>query len=177
MTKVYYITTPGITEDGSALAYRLLFYVLEKDFGIVTPETAKLPCGKPYLRDYENVHFSISHTDSCIACVISEHPVGIDVQSVSDKVSVRITERLFTDNERSYVKDIPERFFDIWTRKESYAKLTGEGITHAVAKVDTLTGENTDGSLFVSIEIKDTAACLCMRARDSVSVIDMTGRI
>lgn len=40
------------------------------------------PCGKPYLRDYPNAHFNISHSGQYVVCAVADRPVGIDVQVI-----------------------------------------------------------------------------------------------
>ncbi|MBR4329872.1 MAG: hypothetical protein IKP71_08450, partial [Candidatus Riflebacteria bacterium] len=37
------------------------------------------PSGKPYLKDYPNLFFNISHTDSLILIALAYSPVGVDV--------------------------------------------------------------------------------------------------
>ena len=36
--------------------------------------------GKPRLRDLPGIHFSLSHTDGLVMCVVAGHPVGCDVE-------------------------------------------------------------------------------------------------
>ncbi|MED3781060.1 4'-phosphopantetheinyl transferase superfamily protein [Heyndrickxia sporothermodurans] len=87
--------------------------------------------GKPYLRDYPNVHYNISHTRGIIVCAVSDMPVGIDIEKIK-AFNKRVPERFFTKSERNYIfenKDNQdERFAEIWTMKESYVKWVGKGM-------------------------------------------------
>ena len=40
------------------------------------------PGGKPRLRDFPDVHFSMSHTDGLVMCAVSDRPVGCDVERI-----------------------------------------------------------------------------------------------
>lgn len=166
MIRVYYMKT---ARDGSAAARRLLGYALARDHGISDAVVAKEPTGKPYLTGHPHLCISITHTDEIVAVAIGDSPVGIDAEAVGD-IRSRVAERLFTNVEREYVGDDPLRFFEIWTRKESFAKLTGDGITKGLSRVDTLTGDNTGGAVFVPLDIPGAAACVCSFEGDAAEV-------
>ena len=96
--------------------------------------------GKPYLENGE-YHFNVSHSGNMVAVAVNEScPVGIDVEKIRP-VSARISKRVFSDADMRFVFDgpvIPEglledretllRFFTVWTYKEAFVKMTGEGI-------------------------------------------------
>ena len=88
--------------------------------------------GKPYTESAK-VEFSISHSKSIAVCVISDRPVGIDIEKMRD-VNLNVAKKLFTPDEQKYVFQIKkfykQRFFEIWTRKEAYVKLIGYGISY-----------------------------------------------
>jgi len=89
--------------------------------------------GKPYLKNYPNIHFSLSHSGDMAICAISDNPVGVDIQVCTD-FKDEICRRYFKKCEADYVfgAKIPaekkERFFRIWTLKEAYSKMTGKGL-------------------------------------------------
>ncbi len=169
MIKVYYAPIgENIRCDGSDAARKLLGYALARDHGIECAAVSKDENGKPYLYGHPNVHISITHTTTVVAVCISDHPVGIDAETVGE-IRTRVAERLFTSYEREYIGDDPVRFFRVWTGKESFAKLTGEGITRRLAEIDVLSGENTGGAVFIPIDIDETAACVCTFAEDEVT--------
>ena len=81
------------------------------------------------------LHFSLSHADGCVACVVSGHEaVGVDVETVSRRVAPLSTAlRFFAPEEVETLRGLPEpaaieRFFDYWTLKEAYLKARGFGL-------------------------------------------------
>jgi len=81
------------------------------------------------------LHFSLSHADGCVACVVSRHEaVGVDVETVSRRVAPLSTaNRFFAPEEVETLRSLPEpaaieRFFDYWTLKEAYLKARGFGL-------------------------------------------------
>lgn len=81
------------------------------------------------------LHFSLSHADGCVACVVSKHEtVGVDVETVSRRVAPLSTAlRFFAPEEVETLRTLPEpaaieRFFDYWTLKEAYLKARGFGL-------------------------------------------------
>lgn len=81
------------------------------------------------------VHFSLSHTEGCVACVISAcEAVGVDVERMERRGSHWDTaQHVFAAEEISALRGLgPEafldRFFDYWTLKEAYLKARGLGL-------------------------------------------------
>ena len=86
--------------------------------------------GKPYIPNYEGVHFNISHCKEAVVIGICDHEIGIDVEG-RRRFSDTLLERAFNDEEKALVKrsnDPQKDFASIWTRKEAYFKWTGTGI-------------------------------------------------
>lgn len=102
--------------------------------------------GKPYFQDIP-VFFNLSHSGDYVCCVFSEQEVGVDIQYRKSLSSDGIVRRFFAETEQklwengSVGEDSGKLFYRLWTRKEAYGKLTGEGIAGA-ASVDVLAGEN-----------------------------------
>ena len=89
--------------------------------------------GKPYI-DGSDIFFSISHCDGLAVCVLSDKPVGVDCESVR-KVSTAVMKRCFGSIESDYVNNSEDRniaFTRIWTLKESYVKMTGDGVSSSL---------------------------------------------
>ena len=88
--------------------------------------------GKPYVENAK-VEFSISHSENIAVCVLSDKPVGIDIEYIRD-VNVNVARRLFTQDEQNYVFEkwplVKQRFFEVWTRKEAYVKMLGKGVPY-----------------------------------------------
>lgn len=120
------------------LGKKLLLIGLKELYGI-SSESQDQPVigngkhGKPYLKDFPNIHYNISHTDGLVACGIGDRQLGIDVERIRPFRNT-ILRRVFSDAERRHMDEIPEPersqyFFRIWTLKESYLKASGLGIT------------------------------------------------
>jgi 4'-phosphopantetheinyl transferase len=88
--------------------------------------------GKPTLAGHPDFYFNISHSGEYVVMAYGSVPVGVDVEQLRDKEN-RVAKRCFTKEEFSYISQTGdkcgERFFEIWTMKESYLKLTGQGIS------------------------------------------------
>lgn len=85
--------------------------------------------GKPYL---ENGPFvSVSHTDDLVVVAVSKNNIGIDMEKKDREIKKQeeLAEKYFSQKEKEYATT-KERFLEIWTKKESYGKFTGEGVAH-----------------------------------------------
>lgn len=85
--------------------------------------------GKPMV---EGVEFSLSHSGHLVACAVSNAPVGCDVEELR-KAPKGVAKRYFSDSEQAFLHTFSDEeynraFFQIWTMKESYVKMTGEGL-------------------------------------------------
>lgn len=94
---------------------------------------AKGEFGKPYAVDMD-VHFNVSHSGEWVICAIDDKPVGVDIQKVT-AANMDTTRFFCTSNEIKYIFDnsqenMVQRFFEIWTLKESYFKNIGTGLIH-----------------------------------------------
>lgn len=87
--------------------------------------------GKLYLPGVDDFFFSLSHSGEYAACVIGDVPVGVDIQQ-RRKANINLAKRFFQWEEADMIEKAPkeareEMFFRLWTGKESYLKLTGQG--------------------------------------------------
>lgn len=112
----------------------LLKKVLE-NHGIDVLNIKKGPYGKPMV---EGIHFNLSHTDGLVVCAVSEKEVGCDVEKIKS-IPEGVAERFFHSNEKVYAD---EKFFRLWTIKESYVKMTGEGMHLPMSEFEVCFGEN-----------------------------------
>jgi 4'-phosphopantetheinyl transferase len=94
--------------------------------------------GKPYIAEYPNFHFNISHTHNAIAVAVSNAEIGIDIERLR-KPELRIAYRYFAPNEVAYIEafDSTERFYEVWTKKEAFIKWTGKGLSVSLNSFDT----------------------------------------
>lgn len=84
--------------------------------------------GKPYLTDYPKLYVNISHSGDWAMCAVSDREVGVDIQQHKN-IRKGFAKRFFTEEERAYIADSKERFFEVWTKKEAYVKAVGVGIS------------------------------------------------
>jgi len=85
--------------------------------------------GKPYLNG-NPWYCSISHSGNYVACTVSDFPIGVDIETIRS-VSPKLINRACSSEECAYIngsinKDVA--FFKLWTTKEAFLKMTGEGI-------------------------------------------------
>lgn len=96
--------------------------------------------GKPVLRVAPGAvappHFNLSHTRGLVVlAVCREAEIGIDVESIDRSLQpLRLAGRHFSPSEREMLAATPdaqrhERFFELWTLKEAYAKALGKGLS------------------------------------------------
>ena len=140
----------------------LLREMLKDTFGIEAPEFYINEKGKPCLMG-NNLHFSISHSGSFVACAVDTSPVGIDIE-IPRPINKRMLDHCFTNEEVRFIvsdlsslpdsipADSPEthRFLSMWTAKEAYLKFTGEGLGGGLKNIVTI----EDGKLKSSINNK-----------------------
>ena len=107
------------------------FSVFEEGAAIEIRRTEK---GKPYLFDVqlegpsEKIHFSVSHSGSLWACVVSDRVCGLDVQELRPASFEALAVRYYSSREADYVKSAGLKgFYEIWIRREALAKYTGLG--------------------------------------------------
>lgn len=126
-----------------AQSFFLLEKMLRKNFGLnYCPEFSYGEHGKPYLKECPGIHFNISHCRRGIACAVSDRSVGIDIEEI--QYDALLVQTVLNPEERSAVEmsDEPEvKFTEFWTRKESFLKLTGEGIRDNLRNLLSETGE------------------------------------
>lgn len=90
--------------------------------------------GKPYLKNNLNFKFNISHSNEIIIIVIDyNNEVGIDIEYIKE---INLNEYINILREEEKVEIISEKesnkldkFYEIWTIKESFFKEEGKGIS------------------------------------------------
>ncbi len=85
--------------------------------------------GKPVA---DGIQFNLAHSGNMVICAVGNRQVGCDIEQIKP-VSKDMETCIFSDAERekmtqfskeTYLRD----FYRIWTRKESYLKMTGIGL-------------------------------------------------
>lgn len=94
--------------------------------------------GKPYSADFENIHFSLSHSGNLIVLAVDNCRIGADTEIVK-KSKENIAKSFFTNNEYKYIinsENPTKSFYMIWTMKEAFLKMTGDGLTKGLDNFD-----------------------------------------
>ena len=91
------------------------------------------PSGKPFLKDYPELFFNLSHSGSRVFCAVSDREVGCDVERIRP-ADLSVANRFFAPEERQTIANAPTEeqnamFFRIWTLKESFIKNVGQGLS------------------------------------------------
>jgi 4'-phosphopantetheinyl transferase len=92
--------------------------------------------GKPYLPDFPDFAFNLSHTADRMAVVISHGcRVGIDIETCNPRTNLAaLAAKCFGMEEKTYWQALPETeqlfsFYRFWTRKEAFVKAVGQGLS------------------------------------------------
>lgn len=136
--------------------------------------------GRPYFKE-STCDFSITHTQNHVFCAVidgEDEPmrIGIDAEDLGRPDLSNLEEmaaRWFSENEQKAFLASPtkETFLRIWTRKEAYAKYTGEGLK-SLSKIDTVTLANGGSVHFYDYRIGDVLLSVC--APRGVNEIEVT---
>jgi 4'-phosphopantetheinyl transferase len=101
-----------------------------------TIKLAKTAYGKPYLVDYPQINFNLSHTGDVMLVAISAiGAVGVDVEQtkLQRKDFSGLVEKCFAKVEKAHWYSLPvaeqeAEFYRYWTRKEAFVKAIGRGL-------------------------------------------------
>jgi 4'-phosphopantetheinyl transferase len=96
--------------------------------------------GKPFISDDQNrgsISFNLSHSNGmALYAVARGRRVGVDIEYMrEDFASLEVAESFFSKDEFEALKAEPidrrtKAFFNCWSRKESYIKAIGMGISY-----------------------------------------------
>ena len=114
---------PGRTAaPGSAFAWSLLGYAARELWGAqILPAVGTRPGGAPFFPERPEWCFSLSHTRTHVLCAVSDSPVGADAEFRRERLPEH-AEKLATAEELESFD-----FWELWTLRESFFKLTGRG--------------------------------------------------
>lgn len=118
----------------SIVAGLLLQTLVEEKLGI-SPQALVLEKnenGKPTVQGHPAFYFNLSHAGDYVVLAHGDVPLGVDIEQIRTQ-NLHVAKRCYTEAEYAYVagddSEENHRFFYLWTMKESYLKLTGDGIS------------------------------------------------
>lgn len=86
-----------------------------------------------------SLRFNLSHTEGLVVLAVAETEVGVDVEWLDRPGrTVELADRYFAPAETAVLRALPtdqqrDRFFDLWTLKESFIKARGLGLAIPLA--------------------------------------------
>ena len=120
------------------LAYLLLKQGLHEEYGITeNPIFEYNEHGKPSIIGHPDIFFNLSHCKEAVVCVVSDKPVGVDVESIREykESLVRYTMNDAEIREIESSENPAKTFIRLWTMKEATMKLIGTGISNEMKTV------------------------------------------
>jgi len=125
--------------------------------------------GKPYLVNDPHVQYNLSHSGKYIAFAIDSKPVGIDVEKI-DHIDMKIAKRFFTSSEFSYINSQNcnmqiMSFYQIWTKKESYIKFEGKGLSIPLTSFNVISQNNV--AYHNMLEVDDAICTVCTEQKEA----------
>lgn len=108
-------------------AWRIICRILQ-DSGISDNKLTYGINGKP---EADGIFFNVSHSGNYVIGLFSDVPIGCDIELMTEP-PLEIADAYFYCSERAYLnlaEDKKLAFFKLWTIKESYMKMTGEGMS------------------------------------------------
>lgn len=121
-----------------AAAYLLLCEGLRKEYGIEQPPVFEYgEHGKPAIMGHPEICFNMSHCREAAICVLSDKPVGVDIESIR-RYSDSLARYTMNDAEMERIEHAERHeveFIRLWTLKEAVLKHSGEGIRNDLKHV------------------------------------------
>ena len=131
--------------------------------------------GKPSIVQYPEFCYSLSHSGKWVICGVHSKELGADIQEMLPW-NMRLAKRFFAEEEYERLVHIREEkpktqmFYKMWSAKESYGKLTGEGIGKGISQYltstdfDVITDTDCHAEAFLrTYEFSDYMVCVCAR--------------
>jgi 4'-phosphopantetheinyl transferase len=110
--------------------------------------------GKPFASNYPEIHYSVSHTKGAAVFVKARSPIGIDIEKIAPFEDFeKIAKRNFAPDEYDYCRGNAARFFEIWTKKESYIKMTGRGLSQGLHNFSVMSDKRIQSVIYENFYI------------------------
>lgn len=122
----------------------------------------------------KNKFFNISHSDEMVILGMCDIDIGVDIEHIKKDISSQMKRFIASDDEFEYISD-EEKFYEIWTNKESLMKCKGIGIVDKVSNIPGLpiNGIRTlDNERYMSktIKLDDYLISICIKSVEPFEV-------
>ncbi len=97
------------------------------------------PQGRPQITNphplAQGLRFNLSHSDGLVVLAVTTgREVGVDTESTARSAPLEVADRYFSRRETAALRALPpsaqpQRFWELWTFKESYIKARGMGLS------------------------------------------------
>jgi 4'-phosphopantetheinyl transferase len=125
---------------------------------------------KPFAANYPDIYFSVSHTKGAAVFVRANSPIGIDIEENAPFEDMdKIAKRHFSPDEFAFCRGNSARFFEIWTKKEAFLKMTGRGLSKGLSDFSVLSAYSD--KQFQSVFYKNFYISLCSETQNSEQLI------
>jgi len=130
--------------------------------------------GKPCFESAP-LFFSLSHSSGLATAVLSDSPVGIDIEAIdSHRKFSGVAKRFFSPSECEQInlsKSPADTFYSLWTQKEAFSKISGTGVL-----AEFYNGRQADNQTLikeyrVSFNNSDFALSVCAQNSTDTSVM------
>lgn len=124
--------------------------------------------GKPFIENYKNFCFNISHSNDVIVAIIDNEDIGIDVELIQN-LSDDLAKFFCTENEYNQIlkeeKNNKGKLITfIWSLKEAYLKFLGTGMSKSFKSFDVISRENIDSNIFLyNKQYKEYSLSVCSK--------------
>lgn len=129
--------------------------------------------GKPYLSEQPHIHFNLSHSGDYALAAFAPVELGCDIQQTAQaKRSAQIAARFFSQEEQRALASGMD-FYRIWARKESYLKLTGDGMALDMRSFSVVSEElgTPGGCHFTDYTLPGYELAICYANAETLPVI------
>lgn len=137
------------SKNGFSVGLYFSSLIFKKDFKIFHPEYFFSTNGKPYLKS-RDFGFSITYTDEYIfIAIVKDIDIGIDAEKIKNN-NLEVAKEFMSLGELVDLDTSNDKqgyFLRLWTLKESYLKLVGQGIDDTITKLEFR--ENSDRTFSV----------------------------
>lgn len=120
----------------------------------------------------QSLRFNLSHTDGLLTCLIAHHRnVGVDTEAADRSVDIdAIADRFLAPSKSSHLRALSalerrQRFFELWTLRESYLKARGVGMSMPLDKFSIVVGRKERIRIVFDTSVVDDFENWCFSIR------------